>query len=119
MQLATNVGMTSRISKAVTRLGTKSAMMTLAMVCAALAVFISPDLLAAVKDDELKPLAEKAQSWTFNIAIIGLLLGVGFGFAKAGMTNRWEPALQPVGLGIVFSIVLGIMTAALGAPVIG
>jgi hypothetical protein len=76
------------------------------------------DVLATVVNDELKPLADKAVGWSTNIAIIGCVLGLAFGFAKAATTNRWEPALMPIGLGVLWGVAFGLVTVALGAPLI-
>jgi hypothetical protein len=73
---------------------------------------------AAPNADELKPLADKAIGWTTNIAIVGLFLGLAWGVSKAAMTNRMEPAFFPVGLGVAWGVLFGIISVALGAPIL-
>lgn len=120
MQLATTINspetaLTTAKRKSSMSKFTSSLMLLVAF--GAIGLFASPELLAAVQNDELKPLADKAVGWSTNIAIIGCVLGLSFGFVKAATTNRWEPALMPIGLGVLWGVAFALVTVALGAPI--
>jgi hypothetical protein len=121
MQIAKTInghGLSFSAPKATFGLGKRGLIFFMLVAVAALAMFAGTDVFATVVNDELKPLADKAIGWSTNIAIIGCVLGLSFGFAKAATTNRWEPALMPIGLGVLWGVAFGLVTLALGAPIL-
>jgi hypothetical protein len=99
-------------------LGRRGLSFFMAVTVAAFAMFTGMDVFAAVPTSELSPLTVKASDWAIAIAFIGILLGLGFGFGKAATTNRWEPALQPIGIGVLWGAAFGIIGVAFGAPLL-
>lgn len=121
MQLATTVktnGMSFAVPRGILGLEKRCLTFFMLLAVAAIGLFAGGDASAAIPTSELTPLTTKASDWAIAIAAIGLLIGLGFGFGKAATTNRWEPALQPIGLAVLWGVGFAIVGVGIGAPIL-